>query len=125
MLDRIICRVRGHAQMRQTLRLGDDAREVRLCCRRCDVTLGHVTDPLLLTLLLPGGLPLRCYASGQTGTCGHPLAECEGGMCGGVFCPTCGQWRCENCEGFASAFQAAADKAAARMDEALGVGEET
>jgi hypothetical protein len=113
---RLVCRLRGHLNVTQTLRLGDESRDVRLYCRRCGVTLAQRTDPVLMVLGVHG-IQIRCYGTGEVGGCGHPLAECQGGQCGGTFCPACGQWRCASCEGFAAALRKAMDVAAARMDE--------
>lgn len=116
-----VCRLRGHVETTRTLRLDDREREVRLECRRCGVELGRRVDPVLLRLELPYGLPLLCYATGRFGACGHLLAECEGGRCGGVFCPTCGQWRCSGCEEFAQAIQSVMAEGVARLEEELGL----
>jgi hypothetical protein len=57
---RTVCRLRGHLNATQTLRMDDEARDVRLYCRRCGVTLAQRTDPVLLSLRFAGQCwPLR------------------------------------------------------------------
>jgi hypothetical protein len=58
----------------------------------------NMDRPVLAQLQLSHGIVIECHATGNTGSCGHPLAECPDPGCPGEFCATCGQWLCADCQ---------------------------
>jgi hypothetical protein len=80
--------------------------------------------PVLLRIAFDRAMyrpPIDCHATGGTGECGHPLAECPDPGCPGSLCPTCGEWLCPDHRAYRDGVMRMLREAAEKLDlAALG-----
>jgi hypothetical protein len=109
----LVCRLRGHREVWHTLELTAESMTHQRGCLRCWGRFETVTRPTLVQVHGLGA-PIYCYATGQTGPCGHALAGCPL-ACGDGFCPACGETLCPGCTEVRGRFSAMLDDAFQRL----------